>query len=246
MKLFMGLMAVATLSGCGAVDSGSEAKDITNIEYMSRIDGDRFRVFCDDGSREVRTADEIAKREVCDYDSAISNVFRLEQDDTHLKIFARDSGKLIQNWYKHDKVKIFGAFVVLVDADGEALVFEYKNGQKRVIVEKWYDVVEFEINNNYVTLLDSARILDMYRISDGKRLVHNWKNVVSAQYRNDFVVLLDDEAERNLEVFDVNGKQVFKRTGVVSVSLRGSYGIEFKTSDGRSHSDDMRHYLNLN
>jgi len=245
MKLISGLIALAVTVGCGQTPT-SETKDITNIEYMDRIGHDRFLVHCDDGSTERRTSDEIAARRVCDYDSAISNVFRLKQVDTHVQIFSRDTGKLLQNWYKHDRVKIFRNYIVLVDSEGEALVFKYENGQKKTIVEKWYDVVRFEINENYVALLDSKRILEAWRLSDGTKIIKNWKNVVKAGFRMDFIVLLDDEDKKNLEIYDINGTEIFKKTGVTSFDIQRGFTVTYRTTDGRTYTQDMRNYLDLN
>lgn len=177
-----------------------------------------------------------------EYGYSRASVFRTALEGDQIKIYARATGELLLTWNHHDTMQIRGDVIALKDSLGETVVFAYRNGVKTTLVENWTKTVEVALFRDYVGLVDSEGISELWSTKEKKKLVGEWKHTVQHVFKPDFAVLRDNEAAANMDVYDVLGNKVVAQTGVTSFALIGPRLLSY-TQNGQTRTIDLSEYL---
>lgn len=177
-----------------------------------------------------------------EYGYSRTSVFRTALDGNQLKVYARDTGTLLLTWNDHDMMQIRGDVIALKDSLGETRVLAYRGGVATTLVENWTKTVEVALFRDYIGLIDSEGISELWSTKEKKKLVGEWKNTVQHVFKPDFAVFRDNEAAANMDVYDVLGNKVIAQTGVTSFALIGPRLLSF-TQNGQTRTIDLSEYL---
>ena len=84
-------------------------------------------------------------------------------------------------------MQVRGPVIGLLDSEGEFAAYRYENGQKTELVRGWQKTIKYEIHRDYIGLLDSDGIVDVYSALESKKLISNWRNTVQSLFAYDYI-----------------------------------------------------------
>lgn len=178
------IVAVLMLSSC----AGLKKQDLERVPAQTQI-GNGYVV--------IDNADTFRRHDF------LPSPFTYDLQNNVMKVYANNN--LIVSWKDYASHSTLGDVIVLVDTNG---ILGAYGADGRTIVNNYLKTKQVWLRQNFVAILDTDGVFDVYNTTSGARVIANWKDTIRVDLSYDRISLLDKNGI--FESYNSDGKVIVK------------------------------------